>query len=421
MTVFQRFLAASGLANLADGVATILWVWVATELTRDAVLVAIVAVALRLPWAIFAIPAGIIADRVDRRRLVLAMDSVRALAFAAAGAAVWLAGDLPPAPEEGVVSVPLFVALCLAALAVGVAEVFRDNAAQTLLPAIVPDAGLERANGRMWSVEAVANQMIGPAFGAFLLGVTMALPFAVNALCYVLAAGLMLGLRGAFRPVPPQDRRWRVAFAHAVAFMRSKPLLVLLAVISGGWNLFAAAIFFALVLHAQENLGLDAQAYGFVLMGMAAGGMVAGLVCDRVIARFGSRRAMVSALLVGSVAMAAFPLMPNGAALAACFFVLEMGGITWNIVSASLRQRMIPNDLRGRMNSIYRLLAWGMIPIGTALAGWGVAATEAALGRTVALTVPLWVAGLGQLVLALVVMGPLSRRLRQQVARGMQD
>ena len=196
---------------------------------------------------------------------------------------------------------------------------------------------------------------------------------------------------------------------------------MLLAVISGGWNLFAAAIFFALVLHAQENLGLDAQAYGFVLMGLAAGGIVAGLVGDRVIARFGSRRAMVSALFVGSVAMAAFPLMPNGAALAACFFVLEMGGITWNIVSASLRQRMIPNDLRGRMNSIYRLLAWGMIPIGTALAGWSVAASEGALGRTAALTLPLWVAGLGQMALALAVLGPLSRRLRQQAAEGLRE
>ena len=421
VTVFRRFLAASGLANLADGVATILWVWVATELTRDAALVAIVAVALRLPWAIFAIPAGIIADRVDRRRLVLAMDTLRALAFAGAGAAVWLAGDLPPAPDHGVASVPLFVALCLAALAVGVAEVFRDNAAQTLLPAIVADAGLERANGRMWTVEAVANQMIGPAFGAFLLGVALALPFWVNALCYALAAGLMAGLRGAFRPAPLQDRRWRVALADGIAFMRSKPLLMLLAVISGGWNLFAAAIFFALVLHAQENLGLDAQAYGFVLMGLAAGGIVAGLVGDRVIARFGSRRAMVSALFVGSVAMAAFPLMPNGAALAACFFVLEMGGITWNIVSASLRQRMIPNDLRGRMNSIYRLLAWGMIPIGTALAGWSVAASEGALGRTAALTLPLWVAGLGQMALALAVLGPLSRRLRQQAAEGLRE
>lgn len=419
--MFQRFLAASGLANLADGVATILWVWVATYLTRDAALVSIVAVALRLPWAIFAIPAGIIADRVDRRRLVLAMDIVRALGFAAAGAAVWFAGGLPPAPEQGVSSLPLFVALCLAALVVGVAEVFRDNAAQTLLPSIVPDAGLERANGRMWTVESVANQMIGPAFGAFLLGIALALPFAVNALCYLGAVLLMASVKGAFRPAPLQDRRWRVAFAHAVAFMRRQPLLKLLAVISGGWNLFAAAIFFALVLHAQENLGLDAQAYGFVLMGLASGGTLAGLVGDRIIQQIGARRVMILGLFLGSLAMFAFPLMPNAVALAACFFVLEFGGILWNIVSASLRQRIIPDDLRGRMNSIYRLLAWGMLPIGTALAGWSVGATEPGLGRSLALTVPLWVAGIGQLALALAVMGPLSRRLRQHAAGGRQE
>ena len=421
MTAFQRFLSASALANLADGVATIAWVWVATYLTREAFLVALVPVALSLPWAIFAIPAGIVADRVDRRRLVVAMDAVRAAAFLAAGVVLMAAGALPPAPDQGVVSVPLFAALCFSALVVGIAEVFRDNAAQTLLPSIVPDAGLERANGRLWTVEAIANQMAGPAFGAFLLGAAMALPFVINAVCYIIAALLMSRLHGAFRPAPPQDRRWRVALAQGFAFMRGQPLLILLAVITGGWNLFSAAIFFALVLHAQENLGLDAQQYGFVLMGMAAGGIIAGLSGDRVIARFGSRQAMLWALFLGSLAMLAFPLMPNGPALAACFFALEVVGITWNIVSVSLRQRLIPDALRGRVNSIYRLLAWGMIPLGVALAGWSVALAEPALGRGIALTVPLWAAGIGQVVLCLLLLRPLSRRLARQPAGSLQE
>ena len=86
MTNYRFFLGAAGMANLADGIATIVWVWVATLITRDAGLIALVPVALRLPWALFAIPAGLVADRVDRRRLIVAMDLLRAAAFAAAAA-----------------------------------------------------------------------------------------------------------------------------------------------------------------------------------------------------------------------------------------------------------------------------------------------------------------------------------------------
>ncbi len=402
---------SGGLANLADGIATLAWVWVATFLTRDAGLIALVPVALRLPWAIFAIPAGLVADRVDRRRLVVAMDGLRAVAFVTAASALWLAGDLPAPPATGVVSVPLFAALCLSALAVGIAEVFRDNAAQTLLPALVPDAGLERANARLWTVEAVTNQMMGPALGAFLLGVALGLPFAVNAVAYALAAVLMARLQGNFRPAQIEKQSLRAGLAQALGFLRGKPLLMLLAAITGFWNMFFAVMAFALVLHAQENLGLNAQHYGFVLMGMAAGGAVAGLVGDRIIARLGAGWVMGSALFLSAVMMLGFPLMQSGWGLAGCFFVFELSGITWNIVSVSLRQRMVPDGLRGRVNSLYRLLAWGMIPLGTGLAGLIIGWAEPGLGRSVALTVPLWVAGAGQMLVCLLVLRPLARRL----------
>ena len=118
---------------------------------------------------------------------------------------------------------------------------------------------------------------------------------------------------------------------------------------------------------------------------------------------------MAGTLFSSSLVLLAFPLMPNGWALAVCFFAFELGGITWNIVSVSLRQRLIPDALRGRVNSLYRLLAWGMIPIGTALSGLLVTWSTPALGRSVALTVPLWAAGAGQVVVCLLVLGPLMR------------
>lgn len=411
--MFGRFLAASGFANLADGIATLAWVWVATTLTRDAALIALVPVALRLPWAILAIPAGIVADRVDRRRLVIAMDTVRALAFLAAAGALVLRGPDLPAPEQGVSSVPLFAALCLCALAVGIAEVFRDNAAQTLLPAIVPDAGLERANGRLWTLEALTNQMIGPALGAFLLGVALALPFAVNALAYAVAAVLMTRLAGRFRPQGQARQRWAAALATAWRFLWGKPLLILLALVTGVWNLCFEAALFTLVLHAQENLGLSAQEYGFVLAAFALGGAAAGLTGDRIAARLGASWTMRLTLLLSAGLLLLVPLAPNAWLLAACFVAFEMAGITWNIVSVSLRQRLVPDDLRGRVNSLYRLFAWGMIPLGIALAGAVIALAEPIVGRSEALRLPLWLAGGAMLVLGLAVQGPLRRGLAQ--------
>jgi MFS family permease len=409
--MFRRFLAASGLANLGDGIAVLAWVWVASTLTRDAGLIALVPVALRLPWAVFAIPAGLVADRADRRRVVIAMDAIRAAAFLAAAAALTMPGALPPAPMQGVSSVPLFVTLCLCALSVGVAEVFRDNAAQALLPAIVPDEGLERANGRLWTVESLANQMIGPAFGAFLLGAALALPFAFNAAAYGLAGLLMTRVAGRFRPEAGRAEGWRPALASAVRFLWGQPLLLLLAVITGVWNLCFEATMFAMVLHVQENLGMTAQHYGFMLTAFALGGAAAGLVGDRIAARLGSGRTMRLALLVSAVLLLALPLARSGWLLAGCFAAFEMAGITWNIVSVSLRQRLIPDHLRGRVNSLYRLLAWGMIPLGIALSGRVIGLGEGWIGRSGALVLPLWLSGGLMLGVSLAVQRPLRRGL----------
>ena len=126
---------------------------------------------------------------------------------------------------------------------------------------------------------------------------------------------------------------------------------------------------------------------------------------------------MQAALLISAVLLLAVPLAPNGWLLAACFVGFEMAGITWNIVSVSLRQRLIPDDLRGRVNSLYRLLAWGMIPLGIALAGWVIGAAEGPLGRSAALRLPLWLAGGAMLVLGLAVMRPLQRGLGQVARR----
>ncbi len=409
MSPYQRFVAASGLTNLADGVAVVAWGWLASLLTRDALLVALVPVALRLPWFLFALPAGIVTDRVDRRRLIVAMDAVRAAAFMLAAAAIWAALPLGTAPLHGVSDAGLYAMILLAALVVGGAEVFRDNAAQTMLPGLVPDALLERANGRLWSVELIANSLIGPVLGAFLIGIWLPLPFALNAAAYGLAMWLVLRIAGDFRVRQVGPRNWRAELAEGFAFLKGAPLLRTLAWTTGFWNLLHQIVAIALVLHAQENFGLGAEIYGLMLAGGAIGGVAGSLLGEYVARGLGAARTMQWMLAGSPVAFAVIAVAPGPWTIALALAFMEMTGLIWNIVSVSTRQRMIPAALLGRVNSLYRLLAWGMMPVGLALSGVIVLAGDGPLPRAVALTLPFWAAAGGAALLTVMAWRALAR------------
>jgi Na+/melibiose symporter-like transporter len=245
--------------------------------------------------------------------------------------------------------------------------------------------------------------------GAFLIALALPLPFAANAAAYAVAVLLVAGIVGAFRPVATGPRNWRAELAEGFAFLRDAPLLRTLAWTTGFWNLFHQMILIALVLHAQENLGLGAQAYGLVLAGGAVGGVLGSLAGERIVRLLGPAQTMQWMLASSAPVFAAMALAPGPWTLALVFAVFEFTGLTWNIVSVSTRQRMIPDVLLGRVNSLYRLLAWGMMPVGLILSGLLVSGVEGLMARDAALTVPFWVAALGALALTLIAWRPLDR------------
>ncbi|MEP5732220.1 MAG: MFS transporter [Sulfitobacter sp.] len=412
-TPYRRFITASGLVNLADGVAVVAWAWLASLLTRDPLLVALVPVALRLPWFLCAVPAGIITDRTDRRLLILRADIFRGLIFAAVGLVLFAALPLP-APTQSGVSDPMIFGLILGAAAlVGGAEVFRDNAAQTMLPAIVPDADLETANGRLWSVELVGNALLGPALGAFLIAHAVFAPFALNAVAYVLAFLFLLPLRGHYRPKVNIEGRWQAEMMEGVNFLRASPVLLTLAWITGLWNFLNEMVLVALVLHVQENLFLGAQAYGMILAAGAVGGILGGWYGDRVVARLGPLRSLQWMLVAGAPAFLAIALAPGAVSLAVILMVFSSTGLVWNTVSVSYRQRMIPDVLLGRVNSLYRLFAWGMMPVGLMLSGMIVHLADGFVSRNSALVAPFLVAALGSVFLGGIGWRALARHWRE--------
>jgi MFS family permease len=408
---FTRFGAAVGLANLGDGIAMVAWAWTASLLTRDPLWIAFLPAALRLPWVLFALPSGVLADRLNRRRLVVFCDLIRAAAYSIAGAAIFLSLPLSEASMDGVESQVLYGSLLGLGLLIGCAEVARDNAAQSMLPAIVPPEALERANGLLGSIETIGNSMAGPAVGAFLVALFLPSPFLVIATALLFAALLSASLSGDFKAEtrPEKPSGWRAELAEGLRFVTQHHMLRVLILITGFWNFFAEMAVIALVLHVQENLNAGATSYGLILAVAAIGGVVGGVVVSPLMKVF------QTGVLAQWINMASAPMFlfiavaPGPMTVAAAMFFFYLSGIVWNTLSVSYRQRVVPDDIRGRVNSVYRLFAWGMMPLGLVASGMTVSLTEGVLGREVALTVPFLVAAAGVFVLAILSWRPLGR------------
>ena len=389
---YHKLFSASVISNLGDGVGTVAYPWLASAVTRNPLLISLVPVAGRLPWLVFSLPAGVITDRADRRRLMVSMDVCR-FALAGVGALAVLAqqGSLPgPDDVSAVVGTKwlLFTVVVIATLLLGMAEVLRDNASQTILPAIVPAAGLERANGRMWSAEGVANTFAGPPIGSLLLAASFALPFIVDAFTFLAAAALVAMIPGSFRATLPdgvEPAHWRTELREGVGWLWRHELLRPMAIILGVMNAAGMISFATFVLFAQEVLGVGPLLFTVLSMGGAIGGIVGGAFASAISGRLGSGTCL--GLTLAGMAVVAFVIGLSSwwPVVFVMFTTVSLLGILWNVITVSLRQTIIPPHLLGRVNSVYRFFAWGMMPVGAALGGLVVIVVDSFASRDVAL------------------------------------
>jgi hypothetical protein len=187
-----------------------------------------------------------------------------------------------------------------------------------------------------------------------------------------------------------------------------------LAWLTGFWNLFFQMVMIALVLHVQENLGLGAQSYGLILAVGAVGGIIGGLVAEHIIHAMGPAKAAQWMLLSSVPTFAVIAIAPGPVSLGLTLAVFEFCGLVWNTISVTTRQRTIPDHLLGRVNSTFRLLAWGMMPIGLLLSGIIVRMLDGPLSREAALAAPFWVAAAGVLLVTSFGWRPLGQGLRRR-------
>ncbi|MFQ5966241.1 MAG: MFS transporter [Acidimicrobiia bacterium] len=415
---YWRLFSAQTISNFGDGLTAVAYPWLASAITRDPLHIALIAVATRLPWFLFTLPAGAITDRVDRQRLIVWMNILQLLITLLVALAV-LAGQSDFAgPEEiaaGTASPPdsagwYLALLYTTALIFGCAEVLRDNASQTLMPAIVDSRLLEKANGRLWGTEMVMQSFVGTPAGGFLIGIAFALPFFVDAGTFAIAAGLMALLAGTFiaegRESDPGSMLAQIK--EGVRWLWKHSLLRTLAIFLGVMNAMTMLAFATFVLFAQEILDLNAPGFGILMTAMAAGGVLGSLAAARISHRLGSGASLLTTLGGVVVIGLIVGLTSSAAVVWAAMAIGSFLAVLWNVITVSLRQTIIPDHLLGRVNSVYRFFGWGMMPIGGLLGGVIVSVTEVVATRKIAIRMPFFVSAGVYLVLFVIALGRLT-------------
>ncbi len=390
---YWRLWSAVASSNLGDGLVALAFPWLASLLTRDALAIAGVAFATRLPWLVFSLQAGALTDRFDRRRLMVVANGLRAVVASLTAVAVVLE----------VMTIP---GLYLAAFALGMCEVVFDNTSQTILPSLVPRERLERANGNLMGAQMVVNEFVAVPIAGFLVGVALSLPFAIDAVTAGLSAATVALIPGSFHPVtraaaPPQ--RMRAQISEGMRWLWRHHLLRRLALALGAMNGMGAAVMATYVLFAQEVLELGGVGFGLLLASGSVGALLGSLLAPNVTKRLGPGRSLAATVAVPIVGNIVTALSSDAVVVAIAFAAFGFTAMMWNVVTVSLRQVLIPDGLLGRVNSVYRFFGWGAMPIGTLLGGGLVRIVEDATVRETGLRAPFVAAAAAHLLLLMLV------------------
>jgi MFS family permease len=326
-------------------------------------LVAGAALASQLPWLLFGLVAGALADRLDRRLIVMVVDALRALVLA--GLCVVIV--------TGRVDIWLVLATMFV---LGTAEVFADTTASTLTPMLVEKADLGIANARIMAGFVTVNQLIGPAVGAFLFTVGMAVPFVTQAVCVALGAVLISRIgtpKGAVRE--NLDTHVRQDIAEGVRWLMGNRPVRTLALVIVTFNVTWAAPTSVLVLWSLQRVGIDEAGFGLLTTATALGGLLGTLSygwLERKVPLAMLMRLALACEVVYHLGMAlttspwtAYPLM----------FFFGAYAFVWGTLSSAVRQRAVPTEFQGRVGSVYMICVMGGMLVGSLLGGliahWG--------------------------------------------------
>ncbi|WP_250001476.1 MFS transporter [Actinoplanes sp. M2I2] len=459
---FWKLWTSSAVTNLGDGITMVAGPLLVASITANPAAVAGAVFAQQVPWLLFALISGAWADRLDRRRLVVSVNALRAAALTVLAAAV----------ATDVASVPLILTVFFL---LGTGETLADTASAAFVPAIVPEPLRPKANALMYANFNVLNQFAAKPFGAWLFVVAAAVPFTVNAVTFALSAALIATIR-AITPTPAADSAVPAAavgesgtaasavsaaavgesgisgsavsavtpagpdgvgparpgpdsaiptaspdgvgpmrspdgreatrpglwaeIGEGVRWLLRHRLLRTLAFTMAVGNVVFCAAFAIFVLYAAQRLGVTDVGYGVLLVSFAAGGFLGTLVAPGLIRRIGAALLLRAGLLVEVALHATLALTREPWAVAAMIVVFGIHTTVWGVVVTTIRQRDVPPAMFGRVTSVYSFLDLGGAALGSLLGG----AVAVAYG----LVAPYWTAAVAMALVAAVAWRPLK-------------
>ena len=358
---FRRQWLASGISNIGDGMDAAAGPLLAASLTNDPRLIALVGVGATLPWLVLSLPLGVVVDRLDRRMLMVRANIARCALF----------GIIATLAATDSMSIGILIAIITV---IGACEVIFDMSAQAFLPAIVPAEQLERANGRLFATEVVCNTFLGLPLGAWAFVAAVGTPFAVNAASFGVAAYLVASIKTTIPQAPKADSDESSSFASQLAaglrWLFTHKLLRTMAVLLGLCNMATMMGQALFVKYASDELGVTGRGYGVLLAAMSAGSIIGGLAGDRIASRWGTSATIVLPYAIFAVSSLVMGLWRNVPVAVVASTATAIAGTVWNVSTVSLRQRIIPTELFGRVNSAYRFIGTGFIAVGAAVGGF---------------------------------------------------
>jgi MFS family permease len=377
-TPFRWLVGSAWVGNLGDGIALAAGPLLVASQTQDPILVALAGLLQRLPWLVFGLYAGVLADRVDRRLLVMAVDLTRAAVL------VVLTATL----ITGSVNITVVLG---AMFLLGTAEVFVDTTSGTLLPMVVAKKDLGIGNARLMAAGLTMNQLVGPAVGAALFAAGMAWPFGVQAVCLALGAVLIsrMAVPPLARPAERSHVRREIAEGFRWTWGHGAVRTLTLTIVT--FNVTWGAAWSVLVLYAYQRLDLGPVGFGLMTTIGALGGIAGTASYDWLERHASLATIMRVGLLFETVTHLALALTTTDWVAMGILFFFGAHAFIWGTTSRTVRMRAVPNELQGRVGSLYAIGVFGGMVAGQAIGGvvaqiWGV-------------TGPFWFAFVGSAVI----------------------
>ena len=359
---FNRMWASSIISNLSDGILIAAAPLLAISLTDSTVLISAIGAMVMLPWLLFAIPIGVLVDRVDRRFILAGANATRSAVVGML--ALLIATD----------QVTIYW-LLVASFVIGVCEVAADTTAQSLIPQIVDEKNFEKGNSRLQISETVIQGFVGAPLSGFIYAIAIALPFFINSLGLAIASLLALSIPIKYLQdvrtdnVDKEKKKFVADMKFGIRYLYNEKALRRLVVTTASIGVCYSMATATMVLFIIKELELPKQLFGVILALQSIGAIAGAFMAPRLSEKYGRSTVMTFGIVSSSILILVEGFSPNIYVLVA---LSTLGGFAisqWNILLMATYQTVIPNELYGRIHGTRRTLVWGMMPIGSLLGG----------------------------------------------------